>query len=491
VRLLAFVVSTAIAAGAADDPPGPLTRSLEDQANAIWSDLPEDSADARVTRLAGTSAECANAALRAARRAVSRAGGGRLALRDLSRSTPAVQPISDPDCGTAAAVYDLRALPDRPGRLSLHMLVEGSCGCSGPDTTRRRFHIEGLAELEPGIVEKGGVQRWRAKEPRYAVLGDCAPCGGKGRIASASQGPCDQACGPLEEGLAGWRQDVFQATAKLEELGRQATAIELDLGTQRRELDAAQATRRKPRSLLERITALQEKVKAGQAELERVTRASKDVQQAVSALQRIVEDTRAAGAACQSQCAARQQQADRAPKPSSGSPGAAGAGAAAGGGLGKGAIIAGGAVLAGGGAALALSQGGDGAPPSFAGTWAGTRTTVTFVDPQSPSRCTRVFDETWTISQNGPELNAAVTATAQGCGAPPCGACQVFSFPRTHPGSAEGELARFYVFPELQTPSCVLVMRLQGDTLSGSMPGCDTGGAVPLSDTVTLRRTGR
>ena len=488
LALLAF-------AGVLDDPPVPASLRLEDQANEIWSRLPEDSADAKVTRLPGTAAECATGALRDARSAVSRAGGGRFALRELSRSRPAMQPISDAGCGPAAAVYDLRALPDRPGRLYLHMLMEGGCGCDGPgSSTRRRFHIEGLAELERGIVEKDGVPRWRTKEPSYTVLASCGPCGGsQERIAKASQGPCDQACAPLEQGLAGWQQDATQATAKLDELGRKATAIELDLGTQRRELDAAQATRRKPRSLLERIAALQEKVKTGQAELERVSRAVQDAQQAVSVLRRVVEDTRAAGGACQSQCTARQQQADRTPKPASGSSGAAGAAAAGGGGLGKGAIIAGGVALAGGGAALALSQGGDDAPPSFAGTWAGTRTETAGAAAAPLSPCMRVFDETWVITQTGTTLQANVQAIARGCGAPPCGqGCLIFTFPRTHMGSAEGTVARLYVFHELQTPSCQLVMNLQGDTLAGSMPACDTGpGIIPLRDNVTLRRTGR
>jgi len=46
------------------------------------------------------------------------------------------------------------------------------------------------------------------------------------------------------------------------------------------------------------------------------------------------------------------------------------------------------------------------------------------------------------------------------------------------------------VFPELEVPSCVLPLRLQGDTLSGSMPACATGGSDLLSDVVTLRRSG-
>ena len=121
----------------------------------------------------------------------------------------------------------------------------------------------------------------------------------------------------------------------------------------------------------------------------------------------------------------------------------------------------------------------------------GTRTTTAQVLP--PLRCTRVFDETWVITQNGSELRADITVLPQGCGAPPgCPqGCQVFSFNRFHPGTGEGDTARFFVFPELQVPSCVLPLRLSGNTLSGTMPACDTGNVDTLSDVVSLRRSGR
>lgn len=55
----------------------------------------------------------------------------------------------------------------------------------------------------------------------------------------------------------------------------------------------------------------------------------------------------------------------------------------------------------------------------------------------------------------------------------------------------DGVTARFFVFPELQVLSCVLPLRLQGDTLSGTMPACDTGANDTLSDEVTVRRMAR
>jgi len=526
------VIWAALAAGVApvqgaDERAVPFVFGLEDQANEIWSGLPADPDDARVRRLGGTSRACAADALRQVSSVLAQEPGGRAALRSLSltlplprsaanelsrgnrsadliaahvgaatRSDHVLQPLVDAACGDGGAFYDLRALPEAPGRLYLHMLVEGGCACrqsAASGSGLRRFHIVGEAELEPGIVEKKNVLRLRAKEPRYSVLASCGTCEEKTearQVDAPRVDPCGQPCAPLAHGIAAWQREATDATAKLADLAGKATTIELNVSTQRQELDAAQGTQRKSRPLLERISALQDRIKAAQAELTRITRASQEIQQHLAVLQRVAGDTRVADERCQSQCKARQQRKGRSPDKSASSDAPA-ATAAGGGGLGTGTIIVGGAALAAGGVAVVALNKGDGdGPVDFTGTWSGTRTTTATVN--QPLRCTRVFNEIWMISQTGRDLRADITATAQGCGpSPACGACQIFAFPRNHPGTVDGSTARFFVFPELQVPSCVLPLRLQGDTLSGTMPACDTGANDTLSDEVTLRRMGR
>ncbi|HET8643863.1 MAG TPA: hypothetical protein VFO85_00140, partial [Vicinamibacteria bacterium] len=337
------------------------------------------------------------------------------------------------------------------------------------------------------------VQRLRIRDPQYTVLASCGPREAKSAplLETAKADPCSAACAPLARGLLAWQREATEATGTLAELAGKATTLELDVTTQKAELQKAEAAPSRPRALLERISRLQDRIKAAQAELARITRVSQEVQKHLAALQQAGADTGAAGERCQSQCRARQTRTQRSADKTSG-PGTAqpaGAAAAGGGGVGAGAIIAGGAAVAAGGVAVVAAQGGDDEPPpTVTGTWAGTRTTTTRV----PALCIRVYNETWNISQSGNTLSANITATAQSCGTAGCGQnCTIFAFPREHPGSLSGDTALFYVFPGLQVPSCILPLRLQGDTLSGTMPACDTGAPDVLTDVVTLRRTGR
>jgi hypothetical protein len=518
-------------APAAEEPKALLVLTVEDQANEIWSSMPADPGDPRVT-LEGGSPECASAALREARAALGQAGGGRMALRTLSlelkvpravlgglargapadalapyitdtaRSDHVTQALDAEGCTDGGAFYDLRAAAGSPGRLRLHMLVAGECGCAqaAGASGRQRFHVVGEAELEPGIVERKNVLRLRAKPARYSVLASCGSCEAradpaKPPVQPAALDPCSAPCAPLGKGLLAWQRQPNDAAAKVTELAGKATTLELDISTQRRELDSAQAARRQTRPVLERISALQDRIKNAQAELARVTRASQEIEKYASALKRAADQTGAADQRCQSQCRARQQQrTERSPDQKASSGGGAGpAAAAGGGGLSTGVIVAGGAALAAGGVALAAASGGDeepepAGPTGVTGTWVGTRTTTAQVLP--PLRCTRVFDERWVITQNGTELRADITVNPQSCGpAPACPqGCMIFTFDRFHPGFLEGDTARFYVFPGLQVPSCLLPLRLQGNTLSGAMPACDTGSVDTLSDVVTLRK---
>jgi hypothetical protein len=496
---------------------------LEDQANEIWATLPTDPGDSRVTLVADTSRSCAADALRRGRDLLAQGEAGRVALRDLSltlplpqdlanelgrgtrssellaphltaglRSDHVLQPIADAACEDAGAFYDLRGAKEGPG-LRLHLLLEAGCGDA-------RVRIAGESELDPGVAEGKRTLRMRARPARYAVLASCETRTAQeakketSPVRPAKLDPCGAPCAPLAKGLLAWQKQATDMTAKLADLAGKATAVQLEISTDSRELDAAQAAKRKPRAVLERISALQAKIKAAEAELARVTRVSQEVQRYLVAVQGAADDTRLAGERCQSQCQARQQQrTDRAPDKNAGSGGTTAT--ATGGGLSTGVILVGGAALAAGGVAVATLGGGDDpaadTPAGIPGTWMGTRTTTAQVLP--PLRCTRVFDETWVITQNGSQLRADITVLPQGCGAAPgCPqGCQVFSFNRFHPGTAEGDTARFFVFPELQVPSCVLPLRLSGNTLSGTMPACDTGNVDTLSDVVSLRRSGR
>lgn len=84
--LLLLVVAFADAAGAPSEVR--LVLELDDQANDIWSRIPERSDDSSLTRLGRSSDSCINEALGQARQAASRAEQGRLALRGLHLTVP-------------------------------------------------------------------------------------------------------------------------------------------------------------------------------------------------------------------------------------------------------------------------------------------------------------------------------------------------------------------------------------------------------------------
>jgi hypothetical protein len=514
--LLPIALAAAVAAGAADTVP--LTLGLEDQANALWSEMPTDPGDPRLARRGDADDACVRRALTGVRDLLVRdASSGRLALRELTLPLAVPKAVSDdvargrassgllaahvtaearalpqavggPECG---ALYELGGSADEPGRLFLTMRVATGCGCAGEETPR--VHLVGRVELVPGVVEKGGVLRLRAGPASYQLAAACDACASAAAVpaeppaAASSAEPCDGVCGSLAGGLAAWARKAADAAGRASKLASRLTAVELQLDEDRGALRAAEAGRSRTRAVLARIGELQARIKDAEAELARVRLALRAVEEVASTFQRVADDAGAAAERCRTTC-----RAPRAPRPSSpGSPSAA-----AGGGIGTGALVAGGVVVAAGGA-VALAAGGDGeaapagpeGPPDFSGTWQGTRVTTTAEAPGAAA-CRRVFDETWVIAQSGSTLSAAVTARAQGCGnVPPCGAnCEIFSFPRQHPGSVDGRTARFFVFPELQVPSCVLPLALAGSTLRGTMPSCMTGGTGYLSDEVVLQR---
>src|SRR5262245_50227846 len=206
---LALLLVCPASPAVADDRAGLVVLVLEEQANEIWSTLPEDPQDARVTVQGGASGECVAEALRHAKGALAQGGGGRLALRSLSlplpvprsvaqdlsagrasvaaiapyvtadvRSDQSRQSLTETGCADAAAFYELRGHAGGDDPLSLSLLLEGECGCAQERSGARRvrFHIEGEAALEPGILERKNVLRWRAKAPRYSILAACGGC---------------------------------------------------------------------------------------------------------------------------------------------------------------------------------------------------------------------------------------------------------------------------------------------------------------------------
>jgi hypothetical protein len=515
---------------AADGEGVPLVLSLEDQANGIWSALPTTPDDARVTLAGDTSRECAEAALREARRLLEAGAGGRGTLRQVTlplrvpkesaaqllggqgalsvlapqltpttRSALVMQPLEGDKCDDAGAFYDLRVPPGQPARLMLQMVLEGGCGCSsglaGP-ASETRFHILAQAELEPGVAEGRQGLRLRARPARYAVLASCSACGSLPAlraVEAAGASPCDGLCAPLARGLAAWQGKATAAADRLADLAGKATTLQLQMTSDRQELTAAESRRSKPRAVLERISALQAKIKAAQVELDRIANASRNLQAAVSAFQRATGETQSAGQECQSQCRAREQRAQRAQRenpptqPSTAKPG----------GGSKTVLVAGGVLLAGGGAALALGGGSDSpaerpdTPPGggtgggsggdFAGNWSGTRSVTS---RENGTICSRSFSETWSITQNGREVRAAISSQASCAPSANC-PCDTAPLPRQHNGTVEGNIARFFVFPEVA--SCVLPLTLSGDTLFGAMPSCTANPGLQAHE-VVLRR---
>lgn len=525
--LLAVAGRSAVAH--ANEPTTPLVLTLEEQANTLWSALPTEARDPRVARLDDATAECLSRALGEARALLLRDGGARAALRGVAlrltvprdvadraargeasaglladhvpreaRSDAVHQPLGDGARG--AAFYELAGDADAPGRLFLTMRLEAGCNCAngGPTADGPRFHVRARAEVTPGVARPGEL-RLRIGEPLYEVAASCDDCSGSrsgaavrpvAEAARAAADPCGSVCGPLAQGLAVWQRKAVDAAARLEEIAGRLTAVQIQVEADRSELTGARARRSRARSALARVAELQARVAAAEAEVSRLRQAAQDAERIADALRRLADDTRGADGRCRAQCGARP------PRPERTATAGTTVAVAGGGGLGTGALLAGGAVLAAGGAVAVVAGGGSdptpptgpSGPPDFSGTWQGTRTVATFVG--TSNSCRRVFDETWTISQTGTALNAAATAVARDCGnQPACGSnCTIFPFPWQHMGSAEGNVARFYAYSELQTPSCILPLTLQGTTLRGTMPACDTGGGALLSMDVVLQR---
>jgi hypothetical protein len=562
-----LLVASAVAAAAWPSRAGgedlvPVTLTLEDQANEIWTELPDAADDGRVTRLGRTSKPCAADALRQAKESVGRLQAGRIALRSLkltvplprtllkasrtpgtayladlfgiyvlssseddfvaraapwrtratrdtadgvaalralyvkmaqARSDQALLPVLDPGCGAGFVAWDLRAQPHEPGRLYLHMLVEGGCACQGPvkaGARPRRFRVLGRAQLEPGtrsFDQKGVEVRWRMKEPRYVVLASCRACesGKDDRPWPASQpqaGPCGEPCAPLGESVSGWRREAGRVEAEVSALKDRTAALDADLGAKRKELESAEKLRRKPRPVLDRIATLNDQVKSAQAEVTRLSGAAAEAGQHLGELRGALDDAQASGQRCQAQCQAKQETQRQAEKASE--PGAAGGGTAgaAGGGLGTGTLIAGGAAVAAGATAALVLGGGEEEPAlGVAGTWAGTR-----IINNGPlfENCTRVFDEVWNIQQTGTNLVAEAEAIGRDCGTAGCASpCQLFPFPWHMTGTVEGPVYRLVVFGGT---ACIFSLRLAGDMLSGNMSPCSE--APGMTQEVSLRR---
>ncbi len=405
----------------------------------------------------------------------------------VARSDHALQPLLEPACGPGVAVYELRALADKPGRLYLHMGVEGGCGCSGPvasGSDLRRFSVVGQAELEPGgsSFGAGGVtQRFRVKEASYFVLASCRSCGGQGDERAAqtpeTPGACGPPCAPLAHNASAWQDEVARVGDEVSRLAQGVSALEGRLASQRKELEAAEAAPRKPPSTRDRILRLKDQLQRTQSELGRLSRAAGEVKEHAAAMRGAADDARAAGERCQAQCDARQQNAEHAPDQVAAQGAASGA---TGGGLGAGKVVLGGVLAAAGGTAAVIALKGD-EDQGLAGTWEGTR-----IINNGPlfENCTRVFDEVWSIRVSGADVVADVTAIGQGCGTASCGQdCKIFPFPWQHFGTTDGTNVQFVVYGGT---SCIFHLRLAGDALSGSMSPCNE--ASGMTQELSLRR---
>jgi hypothetical protein len=546
VGILAVTVGGASVGGAAaPEASVRVTLGLEDQANQIWSSIPDSGEDSRVSRVGQTSPSCAQSALRQAKTLAGRAQAGRLAVRTLelgfrlpstlvdaaaragrippadlfaryvqsssegdfvarngapaaadadlrtfyrqlahSRSDHVLQPAFDPGCGPGLVLYELRALPDEPGRLYLHMLVEGGCACRTPSVggpELRRFRVLGQAELEPASSDNasdGVTLRWRAKAPRYFVLGSCrrcetSPSEGESRAASEpAAGACGASCAPLAESLTGWKNEARLAQTELADLTEKASALQSFVAKNEKALEQAQGAPRRPAG---HIASLVEQIRSGREQLASLSRTLGDVKKHAAEIQRAADEALSSGNRCQAQCEtrAKNQTAEKA-KPASEAK-------AAGGGPGTGLIVAGGAVVAGGATAGVLALQGDDDNGGVVGSWQGTRTVN-----NGPlfANCTRVFNESWVVTQTGQSLFADVESIGQDCGTPTCPTgCALFPFPWDMSGSLEGSTARFVAYGGT---TCVLNLRLSGDTLSGSMSPCTQNPG--MTQEVVLRR---
>jgi hypothetical protein len=447
--------------------------ALDDQANEIWSALPDAADDQRVLRLGHTPPACADHALRRAKEAIEQGQAGRIALRTLSldvrlprslwkeagaastahaaelfgrfvsseneadfltrvrgrapekdapseaalrslyatllgaRSDHALQPLLDLSC-PGAALYEIRALPDRPGRLFLHMMVEAGCACGAPSAGQapRRFRVLGQAELEPGTSgydARGVTLRWRVKSPRYTVLASCPSCGDREpdsqptpAVASSS---CGLPCSPLKKAAAGWAHEVSAADRQVETLSANVRSLEAATAQNRKDLQAAQSAVRQPAG---RVAALRRQLEGAQAELAKATRLAGEARERAGDLRRAAEEARATDARCEAQCQAKQQPPDPAQAA------APGGGAATGGGVSTTALVIGGAALAGAGAALVATSS-ESAPqpqPLLEGEWAGTA--LHDIEFQG-STCVRALDESWSVRRSGDTYTVAIT----------------------------------------------------------------------------------
>jgi hypothetical protein len=270
--------------------------SLEDQANRLWQDIPDDPAAAeKVKRLGATPPACAIEALRRAKATLKRAELGRLAVRalemklslepstlrdqrissiahlaevfdqylessdeqDFVRRTGAPEPVQaaalyryfqrarsdqvvlaapDAPCAVVRLLFEIRALPNEPGRLYASFVADGQCGCrvpaaAPPGLKLGRWRVAGLARMKPGDRSFEGRKaevKWKLDEPRYAVLAVCGPCPKEDsdtkRTAAEPEGKgaCSR-CEPFAAVAKSWEAEAGRAEAAAKAT-REATA---------------------------------------------------------------------------------------------------------------------------------------------------------------------------------------------------------------------------------------------------------------------------
>ena len=302
VALTCALVSSQRGSQGADAPRDPLGAEvrlrLDDQANRLWQDIPDDPATgAKVERLGATSPACATEALRRAKAAVARAELGRLAVRALgmkvklepatlreqrisnvahlaeifdqylessgeqdfvrrvgapepirtaalyrlflrSRSDQVVLASPDAPCDVVRLLFDIRSLPDEPGRLYASFVAEGHCRCrvpavAPPGLKLGRWRVAGLARMKPGDRSFEGRQaevKWKLDEPRYAVLAICGPCPKedsetKRAAAEPAEKDACSRCDPFEAIAKGWEDEAERAEAAAKTTQGDATAV--------------------------------------------------------------------------------------------------------------------------------------------------------------------------------------------------------------------------------------------------------------------------
>ena len=260
--------------------------SLEGQADRLWQDIPDDpAAGAKVRRLGATAPSCATEALRRAKATLDRAELGRLAVRalemkvklepstlreqrissvahlaelfdhylessderDFARRTAAPEPVqaaalyrhfqrarsdqvvlAGPDApgDVVRLLFEIRALPNEPGRLYASFVAEGHGRCrvpaaAPPGLRLGRWRVAGLARMKPGdrsFEDRKAEVKWKLDEPRYAVLAVCGPCPKEDsetqRAAAepADKGACSR-CEPFAAVAKGWEDEARRAEA--------------------------------------------------------------------------------------------------------------------------------------------------------------------------------------------------------------------------------------------------------------------------------------